>query len=114
MIIFYLILNIKCVNLIIIMAVERQNSRAENLHIEKFKLKDESEIIFIKGYGKSYGVGVDKFKNIYIPSFDRGFLYKILPLYQQFHSQLRYLFQFFQRKFQLYQHLKITTNLLVS
>ena len=61
------------------MAIETRNSRPENLNIEKFKLKDGSEIIFIKGYGKSYGVSVDKYKNIYIPSFDKGFLYKILP-----------------------------------
>ena len=61
------------------MAIETLNSRPENLNIEKFKLKDGSEIIFIKGYGKSYGVSVDRYKNIYIPSFDKGFLYKILP-----------------------------------
>jgi|TARA_B110000483_G_C18197102_1_gene543490 hypothetical protein len=61
------------------MPIEKHNSRPENLNIEKFKLKDGSEIILIKGYGKSYGVSVDRFKNLYIPSFDRGFLYKIFP-----------------------------------
>jgi|TARA_B110000114_G_scaffold172765_1_gene199793 hypothetical protein len=35
--------------------------------------------LYIKGYGVSYSVGVDRFKNIYIPNFDSGFLYKVSP-----------------------------------
>ena len=58
---------------------KKPDSIGQNLSIEKFKLKDGSEIIYIKGYGISYSVGVDRFKNIYIPSFDRGFLYKVSP-----------------------------------
>jgi len=58
---------------------KKPDSIGQNLSIEKFKLKDGSKIIYIKGYGVSYSVDVDRFKNIYIPSFDRGFLYKVSP-----------------------------------
>ena len=53
------------------------NLKYKSLNINKYKTKDLDEIIIIKGYGTSYSVGLDKLKNIYIPSFDRGFLYKI-------------------------------------
>lgn len=56
-----------------------KNLELESLNINKFKMKDESEVTIIKGYGVSYGVGVDNFKYIYIPSFNKGFIYKISP-----------------------------------
>ncbi len=52
---------------------------ADILKIDKFNVSEEVSIVTIKGYGVSYGVGLDSLKNIYIPSFDRGFLYKISP-----------------------------------
>ena len=51
----------------------------ESLNIHNHKANNGSEIIIIKGYGVSYSVGLDVLKNIYIPSFDKGFLYKISP-----------------------------------
>ena len=41
------------------------------------KLDKLTSVITVSGYGISYGVDVDHKKNIYIPSFDRGLIYKI-------------------------------------
>lgn len=52
---------------------------ANSLKIDEFNTTEGNKVVTIKGYGVSYGVGLDSLKNIYIPSFDKGFLYKISP-----------------------------------
>ena len=51
--------------------------KTQHLEIKKISPNKNTEIIIIKGFGKAFGVNVDKSKNIYIPSFDKGLIYKI-------------------------------------
>ena len=50
------------------------NSNKLNIKVSKF---NNFEIIIIKGFGRSYGVDIDNKNNIYIPSFDKGLIFKI-------------------------------------
>ena len=43
----------------------------------------KNEIIHLTGFSFSYGVGVDKNGNIYIPDFEKGFIYEIENSYKR-------------------------------
>ena len=50
------------------------SSNKLNIKVNKF---NDFKIIVIKGFGRSYGVDIDGNSNIYIPSFNKGLIFKI-------------------------------------